>query len=158
MRYWYITPEDYERAAANGINAKALVMRVRGCGWDIDRACTEPLQRQTIKKLVTDEIRQKLIENGISNHEFGRRIRSGWSVEEAAGTPILKGKARAERAMRDKRVISDEEYKIAEANGIKKTTLQARIFMYHWSREKALTTPPLSNIDKRNILRQTCGW
>ena len=38
--------------------------------------------------------------------------------------------------------ITDEEYAIAEKNGISKHTLNYRIRMMGWDKEKALTTPP----------------
>ena len=45
-KYWYITPDDFERAAKNGINQDALRQRVRTLGWDIERAIKTPLKKK----------------------------------------------------------------------------------------------------------------
>ena len=44
-KYWYITPDDFERAAKNGINKDTLRQRVRTLGWDIERAIKSPLKK-----------------------------------------------------------------------------------------------------------------
>ena len=40
-------------------------------------------------------------------------------------------------------VIYDEDYKKAEANGVRKNTLQNRIYNLGWTKEKAINTPPI---------------
>ena len=42
--YWYITPEDYEAAAKNGISRHLILSRLRR-GWDLERAYTEKVKK-----------------------------------------------------------------------------------------------------------------
>ena len=44
--------------------------------------------------------------------------------------------------------ITDEEYEIAEKNGISKDTLNFRIRRMGWNKEKALTKPPRKYTDR----------
>lgn len=46
--------------------------------------------------------------------------------------------------------ITDEEYAIAEGNGISKDTVNFRIRRMGWEKEKALTKPPRKYSDRRN--------
>ncbi|ASB66395.1 hypothetical protein S101413_02950 [Bacillus velezensis] len=43
---WYITPEEYERAAKNGISRSLLGKRIRGAGWDKERALATPPKKR----------------------------------------------------------------------------------------------------------------
>ena len=36
-RYFYITPEDFEKAKENGIHKDTVITRVRKLGWDVDK-------------------------------------------------------------------------------------------------------------------------
>lgn len=82
----YITPDHFERAAAIGISAERLIFRVRGAGWEIDKAITTPVRGY--KKLSEDWV--KIAEqNGITRKTFTFRVGSqGWSEEQAAYTPL----------------------------------------------------------------------
>ncbi|WP_261795499.1 hypothetical protein [Bacillus licheniformis] len=43
---FYITPEEFAQAEANGICKDTLIWRVRRQGWSKQRALTEPVQFQ----------------------------------------------------------------------------------------------------------------
>ena len=40
-KYWYITPDDFERAAKNGINRNTFYSRIK-LGWSAEKAATTP--------------------------------------------------------------------------------------------------------------------
>ena len=41
-KYWYITPDDFERGIKNGISKDTLRQRVRTLGWDVEKAIKTP--------------------------------------------------------------------------------------------------------------------
>lgn len=79
----YITPEEYEAAAARGISKKTLELRVREYGWPKERALTAPVQQRTdwSEWYAVAEV------NGISLITFRTRIYRGWTPERAATEP-----------------------------------------------------------------------
>lgn len=79
----YITPEEYEAAAAHGISARTLNLRIRTYGWPKDRALTEPVQQRTD----WSEWHAVAEVNGISLITFRTRIYRGWTPERAATEP-----------------------------------------------------------------------
>lgn len=85
---YYITPDDYEKAASKGISRRTLETRVRNYGWSIKRAISEPVlsKHSLISKY------SKLAEaNGISRNTFNQRLyKLMWSPEKASTTPISK--------------------------------------------------------------------
>uniref|UniRef100_UPI0003694D00 hypothetical protein n=1 Tax=Streptococcus sobrinus TaxID=1310 RepID=UPI0003694D00 len=81
----YITDEEYEIAKENGINANALVKRVRDLGMDKQEAITKPLREMKYKKW-----RKVAIQNGINIQTFYTRINKyNWTPKKAATTPIM---------------------------------------------------------------------
>ena len=85
-KYWYITPDDFERAAKNGINKDTLRQRVRTLGWDIERAIKSPLKKvRNIPQELLEEAKRK----GITRHLISGRISQGWSVEKACTTETM---------------------------------------------------------------------
>jgi hypothetical protein len=79
----YITPEEYEAAAARGISRKTLELRVRTYGWPKERAVTELVQQRTD----WSEWYAVAAENDITPLTFRTRIYRGWSPERAATVP-----------------------------------------------------------------------
>jgi len=79
----YITPEEYEAAAARGISRKTLNLRVREYGWPKERALTAPVQQRTdwSEWYAIAEV------NDITPLTFRTRVYRGWSPERAATVP-----------------------------------------------------------------------
>ncbi len=125
-RYWYITPEDYEIAAKNGIKKDTVNQRVRRYGWDIDRAITQKSKRVDLPQ----EVMNKANEIGINKETVLRRIREGWDMEEACSTTIGRtGRPRSH---------PDWVYEMAKKNGIRLATVNHRI-NYGWDIMRACT-------------------
>lgn len=148
----YVTPEDYEIAERNGINAENVTQRVYVYGWEIERAITQPL---TIRRKVDplwEEWKQVAEENGVYKSLFNQRIKaSGWSPEKAATTPIRNG-----RPLNTE--WTEEEREQARKNGLDKnymSVVKARIRL-GWTREEALRTPILSEDERaKRVARGT---
>lgn len=146
MNYFYITPEQYESAAKNGISAKTLERRIRNHAWDMERAITQPsaaLKRKNHKEWI------KLAEqNGISKEVYYSRVNyMKWSQERAATEPVSKNRSDMMKRIRkesENKVISKELITLAESNGIKYDTLYRRIKNYKWDPVKAATEPVMS--------------
>lgn len=94
-RYYFISDEEYERAALNGIPKRVLDQRIRRYMWDKERAITEKLRR----KLFTKEQIAIAKENGIHYQTLVTRIEKckNWSIEEAITTPPLNYEQRKAR-------------------------------------------------------------
>ena len=128
MTHWfYITPEEYQRAESFGVDAFNLERRVRLLAWDKERAITEPLRSQNDRKAWADLAES----NGIKYQTFMNRVLNlGWDEERAATTPVISKKDNIKKTneKRDKkRVIPTEIVRLAETNGISYQTLRARI-------------------------------
>ena len=88
----YITPEQYDTAAKNGINKKALETRYRICNWDIEKAITYPLRTKDEENIRWSKIAE---ENGIEKSIFYGRVNTyKWDRERAATTPVKRKKRR----------------------------------------------------------------
>jgi len=79
----YITPEEYEAAAARGISARTLNLRIQTYGWPKERALTEPPQRRTD----WDHWYEVADRHGIARQTFRARVYRGWPPERAATEP-----------------------------------------------------------------------
>lgn len=167
MEYkWYITPEEYKLAESNGIAKNALSNRVRDYGWDIERACTEPLKKQFLKQTLSEEIIKTLKNNNITINAFTKRIINlGWSINKATNTPTLSKYDAMIIANNSRRTISDEQYKAGEANGIARGTLKRRIMQSHWNIERAINTPIMNRSEcsklscfSKNIYSDICNY
>ncbi len=133
-RYWYITPEDYEVAAKNGIKKDTVIQRVRKLGWDIDSAITKKIKRLNIPQEIVDKAK----EMGIDRGTLLRRIRDGWTMEEACSTEVKKvGRPRKR---------PDWIYEAAKENGIRLATVNHRI-NWGWDLERACT----EKVKQKNI-------
>ncbi|MCZ8513797.1 hypothetical protein O9H85_15415 [Paenibacillus filicis] len=115
---YYITPEEYEEAARNGINRNTLDARIRRYAWVKQRAVTEPVQVQKDRT----EIKKLMKAHGISYENFkNRTISLGWDDHSAATVPLQNLKGRQEhirRVIELNRRYPREMMELAESNGI----------------------------------------
>ncbi len=143
---FYITPEEYERAAANGIKRGTLEWRIRDGGWDKERAITTPSKRQVRRKKWTAIAKQ----NGIPERNFLNRLYHGWTNERAATEPLLTREARAERLSNQtiaKCVYPKELIDRAERIGVSRNTFNQRV-LAGWSLERAASEPLVSHQER----------
>jgi hypothetical protein len=140
---YYITPEEYEIAAQNGISRKLLNQRIRQSGWDKERAITTPPKKQTnLKRWM--EIAEK---NGIPYYTARNRVvLCGWSWERAVTEPIWTTERLRERMKKqnlNKRKYPKKYLELAKRNGIKIKTFHTRVRYYGWDLERAATVRPM---------------
>ena len=91
----YLTDEDYEIAAKNGICKKTAYSRFYQNGWTKEKTITTPVpKRRTYPKEWVDLAKK----NGISKNLFIMRIRKGLTYEEAATLEIVKEGSFSERS------------------------------------------------------------
>ncbi len=83
----YITPQNYETAAKNGINKDTVRMRVTRNNWSVEDAITTPSERYNIPKSLLEEA----ISLGLNRQLVINRIKVGWNVEDACRT-LKRGK------------------------------------------------------------------
>ena len=144
MRYRYLTPEDYETAAKNGINEHTVNARVRRSGWPIEIAITEPVSKRTNHK----EWMKIAKENGISHSTYCSRVHQlGWTPEEASTTPIMNRSEAGKRTKPSPRIkLSKELIEKAEKHNINRKNLYNRIKL-GWDEEVAATYPVLTKAE-----------
>ena len=144
---YYVTPKDYETAKRNGISEKRVYARVYMHGWNIDRAITEPVRKQTRRM----EWLQVSRENNISDNLFYARVNElGWTEEKAATKKPLTSKEVSLHATSQRnRQFPDWVYENLKKRNIKTTTFFTRVKRLGWDIEKACTTQP----KKRNEYR-----
>ncbi|REK54054.1 MAG: hypothetical protein C6W55_12500 [Thermobacillus sp.] len=135
---WYITPEEYETAAANGISAGTLETRIRRLGWPKELAMTKP-PRMLSK--IPREIVELAQRNDIPYQTLYWRIYAGWAPERAATEPVADRAERIRRAHDARRKIPADIIELADQNGVKYTTLWKRINTLGWDPMTAATTP-----------------
>ena len=136
----YITPEEYEAAAARGISRKTLNLRVRIYGWPKDRALTEPPQPRTD----WSEWYAIAEQNGISHGTFRARVRKGWSPQRAAVEPVwtMQQKVANMQARRNKRrKYPPKIYELMRKSGVNYYTFATRV-RNGWPPEQAATAKP----------------
>lgn len=94
----YITLEEYVKAEKNGIDKNTLYKRIREYGWDKQRALSQPKRvRPNLSKW-----KAIAVKNGISAATFRRRVREGWSIEDACTVKTMT-KSEVTKIMRSKR-------------------------------------------------------
>lgn len=120
----HVSPNDYKEAAKKGISKNTLNHRIAN-GWKAKDAITVPVKR------VSEEykrFRNLAISNGIKAGLFRSRLYIGWTLEEAANTPMFSNKERAIKGGKArKRTIPESAVKEAEKNGIGYSTLRSRV-------------------------------
>lgn len=135
-RYYYITPEDYSKAAQNGISATTLEARVRNLGWNVERAIKTPPQARTDFK-DWPKIAQQ---NGICRWTFRNRISLGWDPERAATQPVVSRSKNMSVLGKKNRIFPKSLLELAQSNGISSHTFGDRV-RRGWDPTKAATTP-----------------
>lgn len=133
---YYITPEEYKAAEANGISQKTLEARIRHYAWDKQRALSEPPTPRRVHGQWS-----KIAEaNGISDSTYYDRVSNkGWEPERAATEPVIENPQALAAAAR--RRIPIEYAKMAAANGISYGTLRSRFYNLGWDLQRAATEP-----------------
>ncbi|MDP4158401.1 MAG: hypothetical protein Q8911_01375 [Bacillota bacterium] len=136
---YYITPEQYEIAAKNGIRANTLNTRVRSYGWSIERAISQPIQ----KHYVWGELLKVANKNGIGYKTFYTRIKRGMTPQEAASIPV-KTKEEVVNTMTERtRKYPKFFLDLARSNGISKDTFGYRM-RRGWDPMDAATLKPMN--------------
>ena len=149
-RYFYITPEDFEKAKENGIPKDTVLTRVRMLGWDVDKAITKPPRK--IRKFTKEEI--KIMEkNGIDRNTVSCRLNYGWTLEEAISRPKKPGR---------QYIYPEWVYEEANKNGIAYSTVNSRIKdgwdMKRACTERVKTKQESIEIARKKIKRKQRGW
>ena len=140
-RYFYITPEDFEKAKENGIHKETVITRVRKLGWDVDKAITKPARKK--RKFTKEEIKI-MEENGIDRNTTVCRLNYGWTVEEAISKPKKQGR---------QYIYPEWVYEEADKNGISYSALGNRI-RRGMSLEEACTKKMITRLEALEIRRK----
>ncbi len=122
---YYITPDEYEEAARNGVTARCVNWRIRNSGWSKKRAITTPIMERKDRS----EIAAKAREHGIGYGCLMRRLYIGWDEERAATKPVRSAEehsANAKRMSEMNRKYPLEILEIAKQNGIQYSTFTYR--------------------------------
>lgn len=132
-----------EIATGNGWSINVIRERLRR-GWDLERACTEPLAAMQYQKraILFDgkTMEQAAKEKGWSAQTIRQRIRAGWSVERAFTEPLMQEPVRGAPRRKRQSVIFNG-LTVAEAarkNGWSIGTIRGRL-RRGWPVERAFT-------------------
>lgn len=138
---FYITPEEYKRAAENGISAFLLETRIRTLGWSKENAInTIPHEKKPLKDWI--EIAK---EHGICYSTLRYRAnRLGWDLERAATQPLQDRSIQARNAYEKSRKYPKEYKDLALKNGISERTFHRRV-KSGWTLEAAAITPTMTS-------------
>ena len=140
-RYFYITPEDFEKAKENGIPKDTVLTRVRMLGWDVDKAITKPPRK--IRKFTKEEIKI-MEENGIGRNTAVCRLKYGWTLEEAISRPKKPGR---------QYIYPEWVYEEANKNGISYSAVNNRI-KDGWDMKRACTERVKTRQESAEIARK----
>lgn len=88
----YLTENDYRVAKENGLERILVYRRVYECGWDVERAITEPVNEQHRATGAWEQWKNIAV---VTYQNFRTRLSRGWTEEEAALTPARKPRGRA---------------------------------------------------------------
>jgi hypothetical protein len=130
----FLTYEDIELAKTNGIAYQTAYERVNKLKWPVEKAITTPIKRK--EDHLWPKYRELAEKHNVASQCFYQRIKKGMTPEEAATAPKVPHTNRAKSGK-----ISKEYYEIAAQNGIKRSTLHARVYGYRWPVEKAVSEP-----------------
>lgn len=144
---YYITDEEYEIAAGNGVSKSSLDRRIRQAGWSKEKAMhTSPRQYRKYPQWALDIARA----NGISINLLSWRVRNGQSIEEAVNTKVGKGH---EKAVEARRKYPKAILELAKSNGITYSTFKNRILRCGWDMLKAATVLPMTKEEACRLAR-----
>jgi hypothetical protein len=138
---FYITPDEYEAAMANGVGPKLLEIRVRRLAWNKERAIqTPPHEKKSLKDWV-----EMAENNGICYSTLRYRInRLGWEPERAATQPLQDRSRMAKYASECSRKYAASYQRLAEKNGIPERTYHRRM-KDGWDPQVAATRAPMTH-------------
>lgn len=140
---FYITPEEYEQAAKNGISAQRLEVRIRSFAWSKEKAVHTPPQKK--KPRIPKEFMDLAEKNGIPYNTLRDRVHNrGWSYEKAATTPREDKKKKADFAREHCRKYPPEILELIKRNNINYNTFRQRL-RSGWSMEEAATKPTMTS-------------
>jgi hypothetical protein len=141
---FYVTPEEYEIAEANGISYRMVNHRIRSLGWEKQRALTTPA---IIRNRHLNEDFVKMAKaNGINREIFAYRVTHGWSEEDAATKTVANIKEHMSNLGKKTRKSSKELIELAERNCINIHTFYSRITRGLTELEAA-TIPLMSKVE-----------
>lgn len=139
---YYISPEEYELAAANGVNALNLEARIRKLHWSHRRAINTPIkERKDHSKWYP--IAKK---NGISYDTFTSRISRHWTSERAATEPVLSRHECGLRAGNVSKNFSREVLDLLKESKISYPTFYSRV-KSGWDEIEAATSPIITKAE-----------
>ena len=91
--------EILDLAKKHGINSSTIDDRVRN-GWDLIKACTEPIRKKGRPRIYPDWVYEKAKENGIRFSIVNHRIHRGWDLERACTEKVWSREERNEKNLK----------------------------------------------------------
>lgn len=157
---YYITPEEYEAAAKNGISYELLTRRIRNFGWGKDIAMTKPSRYNATKWI---DIKEIALKNGISRHTYAARMKKGWRLIDAISTPPMDKYQALKLAEQvnskcNNKTLTDEQVEQAALNGISYSTARDRVRRLKWTVEEAITIPVLTRSECAKRAKEVSPW
>lgn len=122
MSEFELQPEDFERAAANGIHAALVKQRFNSGSFEKERAITQPPR---VPRANT-ELDDQAAANGISSTTLRWRLENTDLTNEEAAT-LSTRKMIDRRIERQSHYVTPDIRKLAESNNIKQQTVYRRI-------------------------------
>ena len=152
---YYITPDEYDIAEANGVKKSTLDQRVRDLAWNKKKAIETPPRSQKSIKQWVELARQ----NRISYQALQMRINKyKWKPERAATQPLINRKENMVKVAKSRRKYPKEVLDRAKANGISYDTFRQRLYN-GWKLEDAMTRPTMNReeITRIKINKYLCA-
>lgn len=144
-RFFYISPEDYEKGEEIGLSKTVIYQRVHQSGWDVERAITTP-KKETRKYMQYWEKFKDIA--SVDRQTFSSRMNYGWSPVRAALLPKME---KGTRNLNKSKYTKEQIDKMKEM-GITHRTMRYRIKNMGLTIEKALSFKPLSRRE-RGLIR-----
>lgn len=141
---FYVTPDEYEIAKANGISYRMVNHRIRSLGWGKQKALTAPAIMRD--RHLNEDFVKIAKQNGISRETFAYRVAHGWSEEDASTKTVANIKEHMSNLGKKTRKYSKDLIELAERNGINIHTFYSRITRGLTELEAA-TMPLMSKIE-----------
>lgn len=143
---YYITDEEYELAASNGISRRVLSYRIRDFGWSKQKALTTPVQKRSKYPQWAMDL---AVANNIQITTFQNRVRRGWDLESAATLSVEDARKKVHESNRK---YPTEIVQLAADNNIPYGTFVRRV-IEGWDIEQAMSTPILTKQQALSLAR-----
>lgn len=148
----YISPGDYDRAAAAGICEQTVKSRLLR-GWKVEKAITVPVIKKRKRSEEYEKYKKLAEENGINKDTYKCRVQRGWTYKAAATLPLVSSvESIAKINKKKERTIPEHIVKLAKSNGICYSTLRSRIQMGVQMNEAA--TKPVTTSQRHHPWRR----